>query len=104
LFYVSSQVGAYDFILDAAGKARSSLIKEMCEKSLVPKGKYISIDDGILELKSERLMKLKQIIEYGHIKPIVDSIYPLDRIVEAHEYVGKGHKRGGVAISIEHSN
>ena len=97
-------IDRYDFMLDTAGKARSSPIKEMCKKSLSSKGKYISIDDGKLELKSERLMKLKQLIEAGHIKPVVDSIYPMDRIAEAHEYVERGHKRGGVAISIEHSD
>lgn len=97
-------IDRYDLILDTAGKAKRSTIKEMCRKSLNANGKFISIDDGKLELKSERLTKLTQLIEAGAIKPVVDRVYPMDRIVEAHEYVGMGRKRGGVAISIEHAN
>ncbi|WP_239614701.1 NAD(P)-dependent alcohol dehydrogenase [Cohnella mopanensis] len=97
-------IDRYDFMLDAVGKAKSSKIKELCKKALSSEGKYISIDDGKLELKSERLIKIKGLIDAGHIKPVVDRIYPMDRIVEAHEYVGMGRKRGGVAISIDHSN
>jgi len=90
----------YDFILDSVGKIKSSKFKIECRKALSTNGKYISIDDGALELQSERLVKLKELIEAGHIKPIIDRIYPLEQIVEAHEYVGKGHKKGGVAITV----
>jgi len=97
-------IDRFDFMLDAVGKARSSKIKELYKKALSSEGKYISIDDGKLELISERLDKIKGLIDAGYIKPVVGKIYPMDRIVEAHEYVGMGRKRGGVAISIEHSN
>lgn len=94
----------YDFMLDTAGKAKRSPTKERCIQMLRADGKYISIDDGKLELKAERLMKIKALIEAGHIKPVVDRIYPMDQIVEAHEYVEQGRKRGGVAITIEHTD
>ena len=94
----------YDFMLDAAGTAKSSKIKEMCKQALHAKGKYSSIDDGKLQLHSARLDKIKELIEASFIKPVVDSVYPLERIVEAHKYVEMGRKRGGVAITIEHSN
>ena len=90
----------YDFILDAVGKIKTSELKEACKKALTPKGKYVSIDDGKLKLDSNRLALIKELVETGHIKPVLDRSYPLEQIVEAHEYVEKGHKKGGVAITI----
>ncbi|WP_135554339.1 NAD(P)-dependent alcohol dehydrogenase [Paenibacillus cymbidii] len=96
-------IGRYDLMLDTAGKAKQSPLKERCRQALQPGGKCISIDDGKLELKAERLAKLKTIIEAGHVKPVVDRTFPLERIVEAHEYVEHGGKRGGVAVSVDHA-
>lgn len=90
----------YDFILDSVGKSKTSEFKKNCKKALSPEGKYVSIDDGALLLQSQRLNKLKELIEAGHIKPVVDRCYPIEQIVEAHRYVQTGHKRGGVAISV----
>jgi NADPH:quinone reductase-like Zn-dependent oxidoreductase len=39
-------------------------------------------------------------VEAGHIKPIIDRYFLFDEIVEAHSYVGKGHKIGGVVIRV----
>ena len=94
----------YDFILDAVGKIKTSKLKVACKKALAPKGKYVSIDDGKLMLDSKRLALVKELVEAGHIKPIVDKCFRFEEIVEAHRYVGKGHKKGGVAISIARSS
>jgi NADPH:quinone reductase-like Zn-dependent oxidoreductase len=90
----------YDFVLDAVGKNKTSKLKEACKKALAPGGKYASIDDGALLLDSKRLALIKELVEAGHIIPVVDRCYPFEEIVEAHRYVGRGHKKGGVAIRV----
>ena len=92
----------FDFILDAVGKSKTSRLKRECKKALSPGGTYASIDDGKLKLDSKRLDLMSGLVEAGHIRPVIDRCYPLEEIVEAHRYVGKGHKRGGVAITVEH--
>jgi NADPH:quinone reductase-like Zn-dependent oxidoreductase len=90
----------FNFILDSVGKIKGSKLKENCQKAVLDGGKYVSIDNGALKLSSKRLDLLTGLIEKGKIKPVVDKIYPLEEIVEAHRYVEKGHKLGGVAITI----
>jgi NADPH:quinone reductase-like Zn-dependent oxidoreductase len=94
----------FSFILDSVGKNKKSKLKDNCRKALLTDGEYVSIDNGALKLSSKRLDLLTGLIEKGKIKPVVDKIYPLEEIVEAHRYVEKGHKLGGVAITISHQN
>ncbi len=49
----------------------------------------------------EALVTLKEIIEQGHLKPVIDRIYSMDEIVEAHRYADKGHKKGNLVISVD---
>lgn len=91
----------YDFILDAVGKNKTSKLKKACKKALSPGGKYVSIDDGSLLLDSKRLAFIKELVEAGHIKPVIDKCFRFEEIVEAHRYVQKGHKKGGVVIKVK---
>jgi NADPH:quinone reductase-like Zn-dependent oxidoreductase len=91
----------YDLIFDAVGKKKSSHLQY--KKALTPNGKFISVDDGSpgeLAVCKDNLLILKELTEKGMIKPVIDKIYPLDQIVDAHRYVDKGHKKGNVIITI----
>jgi len=90
----------FDFIFDAVGKNKSSELKKSLGRNLTIRGTEASIDDENLKLDSKRLDLVRELIETGHIKPFIDSYYPFEKLAEAHEYVGKGHKKGGVAITV----
>jgi NADPH:quinone reductase-like Zn-dependent oxidoreductase len=89
----------YDVIFDAVGKTSSSRSK----RSLKKKGFYLSVKSSASE-KTEHLNFLKELIEAGKIKSVIDRRYLLEQIPEAHRYVEKGHKKGNVVITVEHSN
>jgi len=88
---------AYDVVFDAVGK----LAPAQGKRALKPGGIYLNvlIDSGRGE-KPEHLLVLKELIEAGKLKPVIDRVYPLEQIVEAHRYVEQGHKKGNVAITV----
>jgi len=107
----------YDIIFDTVGKSSFSRSK----RSLKKKGFYLLANPGLSQQvrglwtsmisskkviwwpaseKTEGLIFLKELIEAGKIKSVIDRRYPLEQIAEAHRYVDKGHKKGNVVITL----
>jgi NADPH:quinone reductase-like Zn-dependent oxidoreductase len=90
----------YDVIFDAVIK----LSKSECKNALTPNGIYGRAGDtGTGETNAEHLVFLKELIEAGKLKPVIDRTYALEQTAEAHRYVDKGHKKGNVVITVEHN-
>jgi NADPH:quinone reductase-like Zn-dependent oxidoreductase len=114
----------YDIIFDTIGKRSFS----ECKGSLTDEGIYLAtVPTPVIMLqalwtaksdskkvkfaaaglspareKIKDLFFLTKLIEAGKIKPVIDRCYPLEQIVEVHRYVEQGHKKGNVAITVEH--
>ncbi len=111
----------YDVIFDTVGKSSFS----RCKNSLNKKGIYLTalpnlalllqmlwtsiiggkkVKVGDAVAKVENIIFLKELIEAGNIKTVIDRRYPLDQTAEAFRYVEKGHKKGNVVIIVEHND
>jgi NADPH:quinone reductase-like Zn-dependent oxidoreductase len=107
----------YDAIFDTVGKADESKVIH----ALLPTGKYIhsvatpateikiklalmgtkkEFVGGTFKVDADMLKEVKKLAEEGVLKPVIDRIYRLDEIVEAHRYVDLGHKKGNVVVSV----
>lgn len=85
----------YDIIFDAVGKTTRS----RCRGIMVRGGRFMTTN-GLGKIDSGDLTHLKELIEGGNLKPVIDRTYALDEVRDAHRYVDKGHKRGNVVIKV----
>ncbi|MCB9771660.1 MAG: NAD(P)-dependent alcohol dehydrogenase [Candidatus Omnitrophica bacterium] len=109
----------YDVIFDTVGKSSFSrcigslkkkgfLILAAAGPSQMVRGLWSSMTSSkkvifwVMSEKAEDLILLKDLIEEGKLKSVIDRRYPLEQIAEAHRYVEKGHKKGNVVIALEH--
>jgi NADPH:quinone reductase-like Zn-dependent oxidoreductase len=94
---------AYDVIFDAVDKLSSLKGKKALKKT----GTYLNVkkDSGSgSDIKLDDLLFLKELIEVGKLKAVIDRRYPLEEIVEAHRYVEAGHKKGHVVIIVKNDD
>ncbi|WP_339711629.1 NAD(P)-dependent alcohol dehydrogenase [uncultured Kriegella sp.] len=85
----------FDIVFDAVGKTTKSKAKKVMNKE----GVFISVK-MLTKEKSEHLKKIAALAEEKKLRPFIDKCFPLEEIVNAHEYVDTGHKRGNVVIAI----
>lgn len=110
----------YDIIFDTVGKSSfSGCVQSLKQNGFYLKAVHMELSPVIRGLwtsmttskkviggnasidKSEDLLILKELIETGKVKSVIDRRYPLEQISEAHRYVETGHKRGNVVISVK---
>ncbi len=65
-------------------------------------GSKKTISMGIAKLNNEDLVFLKDLLEDGKMKPVIDRCYSLSEAAEAFRYFEKGHVKGKVVITVEH--
>jgi len=108
---------SYDLIFDIV--AKSSFSK--CKSSLKPEGIYVTTKFGLRPIlrklwtsmtsskkmipylgkrNMEDLIFVRDLIEAGKVKSVIDRVYPLREVAEAHRYMEKGHARGKVIITM----
>jgi NADPH:quinone reductase-like Zn-dependent oxidoreductase len=92
----STKGDLYNVIFDTVGKCP----KSKCANVLTPNGAYVTIGKLNTKQSMEELIFIKELIEAGEIRAVIDRRYPLEQVAEAHRYVETGHKKGNVVITV----
>jgi NADPH:quinone reductase-like Zn-dependent oxidoreductase len=108
----------YDLIFDILGRSSFS----RCKGSLKPNGIYLlasfknqalfqmlwtsltgskqKVICAMADEKTENLVFIKELVEAGKVKTLIDKRFPLEQTTEAHRYVEQGRKQGNVVITL----
>jgi NADPH:quinone reductase-like Zn-dependent oxidoreductase len=99
--YTREDLGArgprYDLVLDAVGKAS----KRKAAAAMAPRGRFTSVNHGTPRFTADQLSELTAFYEAGGLRSVIDRVYPLDGVVDAHRHVETGHKTGDVVLTLE---
>jgi NADPH:quinone reductase-like Zn-dependent oxidoreductase len=89
---------SYDLVFDAVDKLPPSRGKHL----LANKGVFVKVGTDDRGVSINDFDFLRGLVEQGKLKAIIDRTYPLEQLVEAHRYVGQGHKKGHVVVTVPH--
>ena len=110
---------SYDTIVDAVGKSSF----RRCRRALKPGGVYVTAGLGFMyhvplvslatrfvgsrraklgigSYRKEDLQLVKELVDQGAYRPVIDRTYALDDVVEANRYVESGRKTGNVVLTV----
>jgi NADPH:quinone reductase-like Zn-dependent oxidoreductase len=87
----------YDVIYDTVAK----FPKSQYSKVLASNGTFVSMAKLDTKESMDNLIFIKELIEKGEIKAVIDRCYPLEDMVEAHRYVDTGRKKGNIVITVQ---
>jgi NADPH:quinone reductase-like Zn-dependent oxidoreductase len=96
---LASCAETFDVVFDAVAKLPAALARRLS----APSGVRLSVAKhagSVLKMTTADLKFLAALVDGGELRTFIDREYPLDRMVEAHTYVQRGHKRGHVVINI----
>jgi len=100
LDYTKNDIAAtnekFDVVFDSVGIFPKSKAKKILTKN----GRYISTHSSPVKEKKEYLNQVLELTSNGSIKPVIDKVFLINKVREAHAYVETGRKKGNVVIKI----